>query len=685
MVNHRQLNHVSLSVSGAIYGGSDAHERSRGQGLCIAGGYRYLVGTFTNPGASFGVVTLTTSQPNDPSSLDVFLIKVNTAGARQWAVRLGHSIAGIAPVCACDAGAAYVTGFMMGSTATSVCKVVGADGTIAWTVTAAGTRVAIAMDGGHVYTAGRFEGSVTAAGSTLTSAGSKDAIVARHSASTGAESWAVRLGASGDDEATAIAVAGTAVYVASGPAGLTHSPVTYASSDSGVTDGGASGPALLLRLAAGSGAVEWAIAPGPKATATAGAVEAHSLAVTSSGDVFLAGHYSSGSHTLGSASLTGAPSGFVSKFSSTGVARWAKAHALGGTFYSDSTSIVADASGFLHMCGSFVGALTLGGGAPQMTSSGGKDVVIFQMTADDGAVQWALQLGGNEAERCGGVGHDGQGNTMFSGDFTSATAAFGGVINLQNSKQCVVASDCTADAFFLTVDTAYASPSPPPQLPKPSPPPIPPPSPPPPSPPPSQPPLPPKPPPPRLPPPPPPSPDEVSQTSTGSADGDLVLVQVTMTAKGDVSSFTDDKRRAIRAAFAEAANVTIDAVVIDVTSASVRITVTIHLVSSAAEALEATLTERLATPTAASDFLSGAGVNVISTPEVATRLLSPPSAPPLATTGPAFTVGLASGATAAGIVILLGCFLWLRKRRTKAPATPPPRLRQAPTTEEVSV
>lgn len=83
-------------------------------------------------------------------------------------------------------------------------------------VVGSGTRsvAATATDAaGNVYVAGHFSGSISVGGSSLSSAGGTDAFVAKWSPAAGAFVWAMRAGGPGPDAATALAVAGSNVYV----------------------------------------------------------------------------------------------------------------------------------------------------------------------------------------------------------------------------------------------------------------------------------------------------------------------------------------------------------------------------------------------------------------------------------------------------------------------------------------
>ena len=67
---------------------------------------------------------------------------------------------------------------------------------------------------GNVYLAGEFTNTVVLGGTTLTSLGVEDVFVAKFNPVSNQFVWAQRAGGTGDDQAFALALSGTSVYVA---------------------------------------------------------------------------------------------------------------------------------------------------------------------------------------------------------------------------------------------------------------------------------------------------------------------------------------------------------------------------------------------------------------------------------------------------------------------------------------
>jgi hypothetical protein len=101
---------------------------------------------------------------------------------------------------------------------------------------------------GNVFLTGTFAGTVGFGGMALTSAGQRDVFVAKWSTGMGRFVWVQRAGGTGDDSSPAIAVSGTSIYIAgrfAGTAGFGATSLNTLGADDGfvakLADGGASG------------------------------------------------------------------------------------------------------------------------------------------------------------------------------------------------------------------------------------------------------------------------------------------------------------------------------------------------------------------------------------------------------------------------------------------------------------
>jgi len=144
-----------------------AGSNDSGEGVTTDGsGNVFITGFFRNsfdfdPSAATSILT---SAGND----DIFLAKYNSAGAYQWAIRMGGASAdqGRMGVYSVSQGAVYITGFFAGAAAD-------------------------------------FDPS--AASVNLSSIGNDDAFVGKYDGNTGAYIWAFKIGSTGDDRGEGIA------------------------------------------------------------------------------------------------------------------------------------------------------------------------------------------------------------------------------------------------------------------------------------------------------------------------------------------------------------------------------------------------------------------------------------------------------------------------------------------------
>lgn len=145
------------------------------------------------------------------------------------------------------------------------------------------------------------------------------------------------------------------------------------------------------------------------------------------------------------------------------------------------------------------------------------------------------------------------------------------------------------------------------------------------------------------------------------------FVSIAFIASGDVSDFTQERLDLIAGAFAEGAGVDASSVRVIVEPASVSVTVEILVADvDAADAVRLAIADSVATPEAASAFLSAAAIVVVSTPilEVKERLSVTPPNPP-----PPLPFAAMIGGGIGGTIVIFMCVgvrvLIVRRRRKK--------------------
>lgn len=224
---------------------------------------------------------------------------------------------------------------------------------------------------GNVYIAGQFSGTATFGSTSLTSAGSTDAFVAKWSNSTGDFVWALRAGGASTDEANGVAVSGTSVYIVGDQSGAV-SFGSIALTGAGSRDG------FVARLtdAGNSASFDWAQVLG-------GTGFDYAKAVTAVGNsVYVAGGFAGAGMTVGSTTLTNAGAAtsldmYVARLANTGACTWAVR--AGGTGSDFANAVAVNATGEVYVAGGFSGSNSAFG-STTLASTGGQDMYVARLT-----------------------------------------------------------------------------------------------------------------------------------------------------------------------------------------------------------------------------------------------------------------------------------------------------------------
>ena len=340
-----------------------------------ATGNVYVTGSFSSAVAAFGNVNLTNA---NAGSGDIFVAKYSSAGNVLWARRAGGADYEDGDGIAVDAsGNVYVTGgyssatitfgsitltnYLPGTEDLFVAKY-DSSGNVLWAKRAGGddfdSGLGIAVDaGGSVYVTGYYYSTNMAFNGVALpnfSAGYDDIFVAKYD-TAGGFLWARHAGGGGYDRGVAIAVDATSnVYVTGSfeSTNATFGTAAFASASPGLDDG------FLMKYDS-SGNFKWA-----KQLGGDGAEQGAEVAVDTAGNVYLTGHFSSSSLTMGNITLTnsnpGADDVFVIEFDPAGNCLWAKS--AGGDGFDGGYGLALDAAGDAFVTGSFYSALPVFGG-----------------------------------------------------------------------------------------------------------------------------------------------------------------------------------------------------------------------------------------------------------------------------------------------------------------------------------
>lgn len=272
---------------------------------------------------------------------------------------------------------------------------------------------------GNVYVVGGFTGTLTLGGKTVTTAGISDIFIAKWNATSAAFEWVTRAGGLGYDEARAVAVSTSGIYVT----GFTQSALINFGPSTLSPVGGSD---VFVAKISSTGTFVWALQAGGTNTDEAYAIAA------SGASVYVGGHSTSSTNTFGNINVANAaPSratddGFVAKITDVGSsAAWTWARGVGGP-NNDSVGALAVQGSSVYAAGTFLetaafGALSLTAAAPGLN-----DVFVVKFT-DAGSTTtptWALRAGGAKYDYATALAVEGN-RVYVGGLFTSATAGFG--------------------------------------------------------------------------------------------------------------------------------------------------------------------------------------------------------------------------------------------------------------------
>jgi uncharacterized delta-60 repeat protein len=297
-------------------------------------------------------------------SSDLFVVKYNSSGTKQWTKQLGTSSNDNAYGVATDSsGNVYLAGQTGGgldgntSAGSSDLFVVkyNSSGTKQWTkqlgTSSHDNATGVATDSsGNVYVAGQTGGGLDG----NTSAGNSDLFVVKYN-SSGTKQWTKQLGTSSNDNATGVATDSSGnVYVA------------------GQTEGGLDGNTsagnydLFVVKYNSSGTKQWT-----KQLGTSSNDHAYGVATDSSGNVYVAGQTEGG---LDGNTSAGNSDLFVVKYNSSGTKQWTKQ--LGTSSYDHAYGVATDSSGNVYVAGQTEGGLD------GNTSAGNSDLFVVKYNSD---------------------------------------------------------------------------------------------------------------------------------------------------------------------------------------------------------------------------------------------------------------------------------------------------------------
>ncbi|MCS7084531.1 MAG: hypothetical protein NZ534_00445 [Bacteroidia bacterium] len=415
-----------------------------------AQGNLYVTGYFNSPQFNLGASSVVQigAAPN------LFVAKYDANGTLVW-LKSAHaensSGTGIQPasIAVDGAGNAYIAGIFDGrgvfgnqniqaaDVADAFVVKITANGNFEWAFRAGSSgqgdaAASVSWANGALYVAGYFAGTMQYGLQTLPAVpGSSDVFVARHDAA-GNIAWVRTFGATGADQATAVAAGqGGDLYVAgyfsNGTLNLAGTEGNIAVANQGNRDG------FVARLRASDGLAFWALGFGGLNPDQATAVSVQGTAVYVGGIVQGAGTFvSAGGAPVSYQSFANSEDGFVARYDVNGGLDWVQL--IGGSDIDRVRALSGDGSGGVFAAGSFRGTVqaSSSSGANSATSNGVDDIFVARYNSL-GYVSGSLRTyGGANSDNARGLASH-SGRLALIGSFRSTQIVVEGVTLNNNS------------------------------------------------------------------------------------------------------------------------------------------------------------------------------------------------------------------------------------------------------------
>jgi Beta-propeller repeat/Head domain of trimeric autotransporter adhesin len=292
-----------------------------------------------------------------------------------------------------------------------------------WAEPIGGTSIVVASsvavdNSGNVFVGGSFSGATTNLHTNIISAGNTDGYVAKFH-SDGGLLWAKPIGGASYDSESQVAVDNSGnVYVAGSFQGTTINSTNI--TGLGNTDG-------YVAKFQSNGLLLWA-----KPIGGASYDSARSVAVDSSGNVYVAGSFQGTTISPTNIISAGMDDVYVGKWNVSGVHQWSKR--IGGIGSDLANSIRIESSGDVLVSGNFSG--TTVNLEANITSAGSDDGFLVRLAANNGSALNTLSLGGK--------GRDG-----FSGSALLGSEIYTWGRSASESSMLVGNALLRRDSFFL--------------------------------------------------------------------------------------------------------------------------------------------------------------------------------------------------------------------------------------------
>jgi hypothetical protein len=419
------------------YGGTGAETIRMG---CTAGdnqGNVFFAGT---TGSTSNIATVGSYQDTITGSTDVFIVKMNSSGVRQWATYYGGSGAENTYGIACDTfGNAFLSGYTASSSAIATSgahqTTIGGStdaflvkfdtaGTRQWATyyggSAAEQGLAVCTDiSGNVFLTGYTQSTsaiATTGGYQSSNAGGQDAFIVKFNPA-GSRQWATYYGGSSTDQGLGVTCdLNKNVFLT----GYTQSTLGIATSGSHQTTYGGGQDAYLAKFDS-TGVIQWATYYGGT-----GLERAYSLTCGETGDIYMTGETTSTTMIASTGSFQdtyggGAADAFLVRFNSNGIRLWATYYGHNGNDigYGLTRSPLSD----IYMTGRTSSTSNIAvSGTFQDTLNGTGDAMLIKFDTS-GARIWGTYFGGEGSD----IGYGVFCNNLSKVFVAGTTASYSGI------------------------------------------------------------------------------------------------------------------------------------------------------------------------------------------------------------------------------------------------------------------
>lgn len=314
-----------------------------------------------------------------------------------------------------------------------------------WGATAGGAgkdrpREVFTLDDGSAIVVGTFEGTINLGGTSVTSAGGMDWLIAKTNAN-GSYAWVTRAGGTGEDQAFGIARAADGSLRVVG-----HFSGTASFGAAGNVTSAGGHEIAVTKLTAG-GAFVWVRRAGGT-----GNDYAYRVAVLSDGSTQITGSCQN-TPTFGSTTLStslGAGDLFISRLDADGGFVWTR-WIGGSSTWDDLFSMAVLPDGTTAFTGYFGTTATFNNGTV-LTARGSSDIVVGKIN-ETGDVLWVQRAGGDADDFGYDIALRTDGSVVVAGYFRGPNAAFGGISVANAGGQDLFVARYLADGTISWVAT----------------------------------------------------------------------------------------------------------------------------------------------------------------------------------------------------------------------------------------